>query len=478
MKILTAVIVLMVLGGGTAATVATVGNVDWDAWHLQSHHHEDMHYNGLGYRFSNIHTDPELNEEDGLYYSVTKLEIHNQDGMMVLIPSLSSGSLDYEIVDDGIIVYSKFGSDNDAIRDCLTFFPGVYLQGMTVTTYPSMRSGTDCSRELCEKYGLQGDLSFHTKHYNKNGNDLFQLYTNIDGSEVLVDGNFDYRKETMTVNGILLSETSTVEIQHITETKEECFESVQTTEDLLNAVMYNKCVRVVDSVTDAELVEEKNEEKNYDNQSNRSYTWEGVCYTIENTEPKLNESDGKYHSVTKLKIIDDGEMVFTDTVDNEFVHETVGDGVVFSRNNGTEYQLLISGASVQTMTVTTYADMSRGTEYNRELCEKYGLSDMTFTIRTFVDGSGKAVHLFANVSQYNEDGTCSHYIETEVDDNFTPRMETVTLEGIVLTQSGVIEIQHEGSTAEEVAADAESAENLLNNLICSSSTVFVESASA
>ncbi len=31
MKILTAVIVMIVIGGGTAATVATVGNVDWDA---------------------------------------------------------------------------------------------------------------------------------------------------------------------------------------------------------------------------------------------------------------------------------------------------------------------------------------------------------------------------------------------------------------------------------------------------------------
>ncbi len=433
----------------------------------------------MGFVFSNIHTDPELNEEDGLYYSVTKWEIHHPDGMMVLIPSLSNNPIVCESVDGGTIVHAK-SINTDSDGECQTFFPGAYLQGMTVTTYSDMRPGTDYNRELCEKYDVPMGAKFHTWHDHINGGeDLFHLYLNSGGSNILIDDDFDYRMETMTVNGILLSGTSILEIQHITETMEECFESVKSTENLIVSLMYNNCVRTVDSVIDAELVEEDVSSGNEKNNSAAAFhNWEGIYLNAWSTEPELDEADGKYHSVTKLKILDEGEMVFTDRVGNEFVHETVGDGVVFSRNNGTEYQLLIPGAYAQTMTVTTYADMSVGTEYNRELCEKYGLSDMTFTIRTFVDGSGKAVHLFANVPQYNEDGTCDRYIETEVDDNFTPRTETVTLEGIVLTQSGVIEIQHEGSTAEEVAADAESAENLLKDLMSSHCVIFVESASA
>ena len=257
MKILTAVIVLMVLGGGTAATVATVGNVDWDAWHQQSHHYEHIKYNSIGYKFSNIHTDPELNEEDGLYYSVTKLQIHNKEGKMVFIPSLShTGNERCEVVEGGTVVYSKFERDG-TVRECQTFFPGAYLQGMTVTTYADLWRDADNKREICEKYGIQDEVDLNVRHYPTNGGgDQFKLYAGTGSEMVLIDEDFDYPIETMTVNGILLSETSTVEIQHITETMEECFESVQTTEDLTNAVMFNTSIRIVDSIIDAELVEE------------------------------------------------------------------------------------------------------------------------------------------------------------------------------------------------------------------------------
>ncbi len=171
-------------------------------------------------------------------------------------------------------------------------------------------------------------------------------------------------------------------------------------------------------------------------------------------------------------------MVFTDKIDNGFVHETVKDGVVFSLNNGAEYQLLIPGAQIQEMTLATYADMSPGTDYNSELCEKYGLSNANFSFRTFIDGNNRSIHLFASSPVYDEGGTYHYAGETEIDDNFTPRTETITTDVIVLTQSGVIEIQHEGSTAEEVTADIESAGNLLNQLITSRCVIFTESASA
>ncbi len=88
---------------------------------------------------------------------------------------------------------------------------------------------------------------------------------------VVVDNNFDYKMETMTVNGIVLLKTPAIEVRHVYSTLEESEESIQSTEKFLNVLIGDNYIRVVDSVIDAELVEEKKEE-NHNNQFNESHT--------------------------------------------------------------------------------------------------------------------------------------------------------------------------------------------------------------
>ena len=141
MKTLTLLIALVVLGGGVAAgAVATVGNVDWNAWHYTGNHQEDMKDNMFGYRFSVIHTDPQLNEIDGLYYAVSKLQIHNGKGdMVLLLTGASDEKIDYQFVPGGIVISSKSKSflNPDSLEwstECKAFFPHTMLERMTVTT--------------------------------------------------------------------------------------------------------------------------------------------------------------------------------------------------------------------------------------------------------------------------------------------------------------------------------------------------------
>lgn len=150
MKTLTLLIALVVLGGGVAVgTVATVGNVDWDAWHHTGNHYEGMKDNMFGYRFSVIHTDPQLNEIDGLYYAVSKLQIHNGKGEMVLLlTGASDEKIDYQFVPGGIEISSKSKSflNPDSLEwstECKAFFPHTMLERMTVTTYDNISPRTD-----------------------------------------------------------------------------------------------------------------------------------------------------------------------------------------------------------------------------------------------------------------------------------------------------------------------------------------------
>ncbi len=352
-----------------------------------------MKDNGVGYRFSNIHADPMLNEEDGLYYPVTKLEIHNKDGNMVLIPSLyGHGRIRCETVDGGTIVYSTRQHEDGDTVDCQAFFPGAYLQGMTVTTNAKYDGDTDLNRELHEKYGIQDDADFLIKYHYKE--DVFHLCVNDGSGEVVIDEDFDYPMETMTVNGIVLSKTSTVEIQHIIETMEECFESVQSVEDLTNSIMFDTSVRIVDSVTYADLVDETeiNEGQKYSDycdSDDKTHNWKPIAYSVSSTEPNLNEGDGLYYSVTEVDIKNfDGQVVLLSGLsDGRIKCESVEGGTVVTyntpidgvKNGHRTYQAFIPDVYLQGMTVTTYGDMRPGTVYYNELCEKYGITPSNYT---------------------------------------------------------------------------------------------------
>lgn len=129
-------------------------------------------------------------------------------------------------------------------------------------------------------------------------------------------------------------------------------------------------------------------------------------------------------------------------------------------------KIIVPGAYVQEMTVTTYADMSKGTDYYNELCEKYGLSNVLFSYTgDLVQGVFK-MSLYATDEYYSEDEQRTYNGERRlIDDDFDYRIESVTTQCIHLSGTQTLEIEHIGDTAEDCLAIAESTCDVLNTLM-------------
>ena len=481
MKTLTLLIALVVLGGGVAAgAVATVGNVDWDAWHHTGNHQEDMKDNMFGYRFSVIHTDPQLNEIDGLYYAVSKLQIHNGKGdMVLLLTGASDEKIDYQFVPGGIVISSKSKSflNPDSLEwstECKAFFPHTMLERMTVTTYDNISPGTDYYNELCEKYNLSKALFYVSSHFT--GGLKYHLHNKCDSDKV-IDQDFNYRMVPITAYGIRLSSDDYLEVQHIDHTVDESLASIYSAENLLNYLMNKGNIRMVDSVNNAfpvlDVVWDPWQKEATGGQNN-NYGKQSA-YSIDHTSPLLDDGDGKYHAVSKLQIRgSDGQMVLLSGIATKDINFDITDeGILISRNGQhiidgvpKECKAFFPGVRMQEMVVTTFADMSPGTDYYNELCERYNLSDVSFSYRCVLDYDGKRIiSLYAADIQYNKNGGFSHTVnERQIDDNFDYRMESITVYGILLSGTQTLEIQHIGDTAEDCLAKTESANNLLQVL--------------
>ena len=128
-------------------------------------------------------------------------------------------------------------------------------------------------------------------------------------------------------------------------------------------------------------------------------------------------------------------------------------------------KVAIPGAYVQEMTVTTYADMSKGTDYYNELCEKYGLSNVLFSYTgDLVQGVFK-MSLYAT-DEYSENEQRTYLGEKRlIDDDFDYRIESFTTQCILLSGTQTLEIEHIGDTAEDCLAIAETAYDVLSALM-------------
>jgi len=121
-----ALVIGFLLCGGGVVAVATVGNVDWDEWLEDGNHHEDVKTSPDGYLFSVIHTDPQLNKLDHLYYSVTKLEIKDREGALVLLPGYGYEAQDVGVY-GGLLIYRSNPDNPYAVPDH-AFVIGAYAK--------------------------------------------------------------------------------------------------------------------------------------------------------------------------------------------------------------------------------------------------------------------------------------------------------------------------------------------------------------
>lgn len=248
MKIVTIIVAtILVGGGGTAVAVATVGNVDWDEWHLFGNHHEDVKHNQAGIAFSVIHTDPQYNEEDGMYYAVTKLQAYDVSGKMVLIKP-SDTRFDTKATDtaEGIVVKMEVGDQDGNLSTITWLIPNVHFEKMTINTRESINEPS-YRAELLQKYGLSQKDSLGVRHYKeKGGPDCIVLTTWKDGKEVILDQNFEYKIVEKTVDAAILSDSAIYEMQHIDPTVDASLDSIYTTEKAFNKLFGGDDIRVVE----------------------------------------------------------------------------------------------------------------------------------------------------------------------------------------------------------------------------------------
>lgn len=237
MKILTIVVVaLLVGGGGTAVAVATVGNVDWDEWQLFGNHHEDTKRNQVGFKYSVIHTDPEYNSEDGMYYAVTKLQVYEVSGKMILIKPTGNGDISATETPGGILLETQFGDPHGNQTQAKCLLPDVHFETMTIRTYEHFSEPT-YRAELLEKYGLSENARLEVRHYKEFlGPDCFRLYAHENNEEKMVDGDFKHKMVEKTVTAAVLSENTIYELQHIDPTVEASLDSIYTVEKIFNRV--------------------------------------------------------------------------------------------------------------------------------------------------------------------------------------------------------------------------------------------------
>ena len=253
MKVLTIVVVaLLVGGGGTAVAVATVGNVDWDEWHLFGNHHEDYKTNTAGVKFSVIHTDPEYNEEDGMYYAVSKLQAYDKDGQFMLMkPSENRNDLTAIETAEGIVVSIRISNENgnEVWSTCL--LPNVHFETKTIRTHEDL-SDPAYRAELLQKYDLSEYAELYVRHYRDKGvPDCLILYTWKDGQQVSLDNDFEYKIVTKTVSVAILSENGIYEMQHIDPTEEASLDSIYNAERFFNKIFSEDDMRVAEIVAAA-----------------------------------------------------------------------------------------------------------------------------------------------------------------------------------------------------------------------------------
>ncbi len=218
-----AIIIGVVVVGGGATGVAIAGEVDWDNWLNFGNHQIDNKYNPFGDRFSVIHTDPAYNEEDGMYYAVTKCEISNRSGQFAIRLDRSVSS--YTEVDGGYVV---------EFNGRAVYFPNAYLDTRTMMVFDSLTP--ELEDELYETYGVErlDGYHFEVKHWKDRSGEGFGLYFVRDKDQRLIDKDFEFEKVEKTLDLIIVSDVNKVEIQHIDETEEKSLESIHYTEKFFN----------------------------------------------------------------------------------------------------------------------------------------------------------------------------------------------------------------------------------------------------
>ncbi len=253
MKIATILVVtLLVGGGGTVVAVATVGNVDWDQWHLFGNHHEDVKHNQVGVAFSVIHTDPQYNEEDGMYYAVTKLEAYDVSGKMIFIKP-SEGRTDTQATEtpEGILIRIQTGDENGKLSTVEYLIPNIHFETMTVKTRVNIQD-PEYRAELIQKYGLSQYDSLGYRHHKDRGEpDCIVLTTWKDGKEVILDKNFEFKVTERTVTAAVMSDSTVFELQHIDPTEEASLNSIYTAEKVFNKIFGGDDMRVVEYIAAA-----------------------------------------------------------------------------------------------------------------------------------------------------------------------------------------------------------------------------------
>lgn len=244
MKTVTIIVVaLLVGGGGTAVAVATVGNVDWDQWHLFGNHNEDLKRNCIGVNFSVIHTDPGYNEEDGMYYAVSKIQAYYVEGSMVLYNPTNDQIVQYVDTPEGILVTVNKGHPDPEVT-CL--FPDKHPQTMTIVTHESINDQSYRS-ELCQKYNLPDNTSFSVKYQKvKGGPSTLKLNVYENGEYREIDGDFHFKMVEKTVTAVLLSENEIYELQHIDPDVDSSLKSIYDMEEVLNKAMSADIIRIVE----------------------------------------------------------------------------------------------------------------------------------------------------------------------------------------------------------------------------------------
>ena len=245
MKIATILVVtLLVGGGGTAVAVATVGNVDWDLWHQSEYHYEDKKGNMAGIPFSVIHTDPQYNEEDGMYYAVTKLEAFNVSGKMVLIKPVDAKDAVATDTPEGIVVKALWAENNNPEWiTCL--LPGVHFQTMTINTRVDF-SDPSYKAELVQQYGLSNADELGILHKREGGVDRVVLTKWDNGNQVIIDNDFKIKVEERTVSVAILSDNTVFEMQHIDPTEEASLKSIYDAEKMFNKFFGADYMRVIE----------------------------------------------------------------------------------------------------------------------------------------------------------------------------------------------------------------------------------------
>ena len=248
MKIATILVVtLLVGGGGTAVAVATVGNVDWDQWHLFGNHNEDTKRSIAAIEFSVIHTDPEYNSEDGMYYAVTKLQAYGVSGKMILLTYDETGHNDttFKQTDDGIVV-STTNTNNENIPVATGLFRGAHLETMTIKTHESLSDPT-YHAELCNKYGISVDKILGYRHYmGEDGPEGIALYWSDNGQEKILEYDFKFKMVDKTVTAAVISDNTILEVQHIDPTVDQSLDSIYNMEIVLNRVFGGDFIRFIE----------------------------------------------------------------------------------------------------------------------------------------------------------------------------------------------------------------------------------------